>query len=159
MFVLNAIETDATFVRISLWNLNLFLVFRRAKNSLFISDFLVGLKPLFIWPLAGNVVCNIRGGSRKFRKRGLSLPPSTPPPPAPHSNENFTFRISSNEVTLTCQKHFENAKKKGGRGPLGPSPKSAFEYVGSATSDFWIKFRNHKSASSPTNNLWSSSAF
>ena len=32
MVVLNAIEIDATFVRISLWNLNHFLVFRRAKK-------------------------------------------------------------------------------------------------------------------------------
>lgn len=32
MVVLNVIKIDATFVRISLWNLNLFLVVRRAKK-------------------------------------------------------------------------------------------------------------------------------
>ena len=41
MVVLNTIEIDATFVGISLWNLNHFLVFRRAKNTPFIPDFLV----------------------------------------------------------------------------------------------------------------------
>ena len=33
MVVLNAIEIDATFVIISFWNLNLFLVFRRDCDS------------------------------------------------------------------------------------------------------------------------------
>ena len=44
MAVLNAIDIDATFLRISLWNLSLFLFFRQAKNTPFIPDFLVILK-------------------------------------------------------------------------------------------------------------------
>ena len=36
------------------------------------------------------------------------------------------FRTCSNKVTLVFQKQFENTRKKGGRGPLGPSPKSAY---------------------------------
>ena len=38
---------------------NHFLVFRRAKNALFILGSLVTQKILFIWLLARNVVCNI----------------------------------------------------------------------------------------------------
>ena len=38
------------------------------------------------------------------------------------------FRTCSNKVTSTFQKHFENTRNKGGRGPLGPSPKSAYGY-------------------------------
>ena len=62
-----------------------------------------------------------RGGSRKFRKRGPSLPPST------HSRmKTSLFRTCSNKVTLTFQKDFENTRKKGGP-LLGPSPKSAYD--------------------------------
>ena len=59
MVVLNAIGIDETFVRIFLWNLNLFPAFGRAKNILFIPDFPVILKTLSIWPLAGNVTYNM----------------------------------------------------------------------------------------------------
>ena len=48
MVVLNAIEIDAIFVRISLWNLNLSLVLRRKKNTPFIPVFPAILKTLFI---------------------------------------------------------------------------------------------------------------
>ena len=44
MAVLNAMDIDATFEIISLWNLNFFLVFKQAKNTPFIPDFLVILK-------------------------------------------------------------------------------------------------------------------
>ena len=59
MVVLNAIEIDATFVRIFLWNLNLFLVFRWAKSTLFISDFIAILKTLFIY-LASSNKCRLQ---------------------------------------------------------------------------------------------------
>ena len=59
MVVLNVIEIDATFVEIPLWNLNHFLVFRRAKKTPFIPDFLVILKTSFTWLLARNVACNM----------------------------------------------------------------------------------------------------
>ena len=54
------------------------------------------------------------GGSRKFRKRGPSLPPSPPP----LQMKTSLCRTCSNKVTLTFQKHFKNARKKGGHGPL-----------------------------------------
>ena len=60
MVLLNAIDIDATFVRISLWNLNISLLFRQARDTPFIQDFLVILKTLFTWPLARNAVCNMR---------------------------------------------------------------------------------------------------
>ena len=59
MVVSNAIGIDATSALISLWNLNHFLVFRRAKNTLSIPDFPVILKTLSIWLLARNVACNM----------------------------------------------------------------------------------------------------
>ena len=59
MVVLTAVEIEATFVRISLWNLNLFLVFRWAKSTLFISDFAVILKMLFIY-LASCKKCHLQ---------------------------------------------------------------------------------------------------
>ena len=37
-----------------------FPIFGRAKSTIFIPDFPVILKTLFIWPLAGNVVCKCR---------------------------------------------------------------------------------------------------
>lgn len=46
MVVSNVIGIDATSAVISLWNLNHFLVFRRAKNTLSIPDFPVILKGL-----------------------------------------------------------------------------------------------------------------
>ena len=42
-----------------MWNLNLFLVFRRAKNTLFILDFIVILKTLFIY-LASCKKCHLQ---------------------------------------------------------------------------------------------------
>ena len=44
MVVLNARDIDATFLRISLWNLNLYLFFRQEKNTPFIPGFLMILK-------------------------------------------------------------------------------------------------------------------
>ena len=35
--------------------------------------------------------------------------------------------VMQSKVKLTFQKHFENTRKKGARGPLGPSPKSAYD--------------------------------
>jgi len=58
MVASNVIRIDATFVEISLLNPNHFLVFRRAKNTPFIPDFLVIQKMQFIWLLARNVACN-----------------------------------------------------------------------------------------------------
>ena len=62
------------------------------------------------------MITTSRGGSRKFRKRGPS------PPPSPPQMKTSFFRTCSNKVTLMFQKHFENSRKKGGHGPLGPSP-------------------------------------
>ena len=50
-----------------------------------------------------------------------------PHPPPPRRMKTSLFRSCSNKVTLTFQKHIENTRKKGGRCPLGPSPKSAYE--------------------------------
>ena len=84
MVVLNAIEIDATSVGISLWNLNHFLVFRGAKNTPFIQDFLVIQKTLFIWPLAKNAVCNM----------------SDPPPPILELDFAITSRLCSQTKQL-----------------------------------------------------------
>ena len=85
MVVLNAIGIDATSVGISLWNLNHFLVFRRAKNTPFIQDFLVIQKTSFIWPLAKNAVCN------------MSDPP---PPPILELDFAITSRLCSQTKPL-----------------------------------------------------------
>ena len=84
MVVLNAIEIDATSVGISLWNLYHFLVFRRAKNTPFIQNFLVIQKTLFIWPLAKNAVCNM----------------SDPPPPILELDSAITSRLCSQTKQL-----------------------------------------------------------
>ena len=86
-----------------------------------------------------SVLSTLRGGSRKFRKRGpgrVSHPPfpPPPPPPPPHTHththnlqmKTSLYRTRSNKATLTFQNHFKTARIKGGRGPLGPSPKSAY---------------------------------
>ena len=46
---------------------------------------------------------------------------------SPARMKTSLFRTCSNKVTLMFQNHFENTRKKGGRGPLDPSPKSAYE--------------------------------
>ena len=92
-----------------------------------------------------------RGGSRKFRKRGPSLPPpplSTPLHPVSvwsrqhcghiHDPKWSNVNVSEDRIKEHFIKRFsgrleglgscENVLKKGGRrGPLGPSPKSAYE--------------------------------
>ena len=62
------------------------------------------------------------GADPENSERGGPVPhPPTPLPP----ND---FRTCNNKVTLMFQKHFENTRKKGGRGPLCPSPKSAYDF-------------------------------
>ena len=59
MVVLNARDIDATFPRISLWNLNLYLFFQTGKKHTIHSRLSYDSETLFTWPLAGNVVSNI----------------------------------------------------------------------------------------------------
>ena len=77
----------------------------------------IHVTPLLFWIEAANRNGLTGGGSRKFRKRGLS--PST-------GMKTSLFRTCSNKVTLTFQKHFENTRKKkkggGGGGLRSPRP-------------------------------------
>ena len=94
----------------------------------------------------------LRGGSRKFRKRG----PSPPPPPPPDRKKTLLFSqhaaysivvvfMMQSKAMLTFRKKelkrtfyktisrtvrrggvVQKCFEKGGRGPIGPSPKSAY---------------------------------
>ena len=78
-----------------------------------------------------------RGGSRKFRKRGPSLFPP------PHLERKLQFSghaaysivgvfVMQSNITLTFWKNkliVLVEEKRGSRGPLGPSPKSAYGYL------------------------------
>ena len=82
-----------------------------------------------------------RDGSRKFRKRGPSL--SHHPPPPPPSERKFQFSghaaysivgvfVMQSNITLTFWKKkiiVLVEEKRGGRGLLSPSPKSAYGYL------------------------------
>ena len=125
--------------------------FQKWSRSFSVSPWSLTRK-IVLWKSGLKFLVFSRGGSRKFRKRGPSPPASLPPPHPRPQRENFTFQdmqytafegvfVMQSKVTLTFRKtelksilsnDFQSKiimlveEKRVGRGPLGPSPKSAY---------------------------------